>query len=119
MSFRPRNFHPHRIVFFFILAVGVTGVHGWAQSDTITATIKFARSVKVANADIAAGDYKVTATGAQVTFEDKATHKVVAQVPCSLKDLSYTAKGTTFTVDGNGRLSEIEVGGKKKAIEIP
>lgn len=119
MQFRPRNIHLYRIVFFVVLAVGLTGVRGWAQSGIITTTIKFTKTVKVANTDIAPGDYKITATGGQVTFEDKATHKVVAQVPCSLKDLSYTAKGTTFTVDSNGRLAEIEVGGKKKAIEIP
>ena len=92
---------------------------GLKASDTITAAIKFTKTVKVANTDIAPGDYKITATGGQLTFEDKGQHKVVAQVPCSLKDLSYTPKGTTFTVDGNGRLSEIAVGGKKKAIEIP
>ena len=119
MQLRPRNIRLYRIIFFVVLAVGLTGVRGWAQSDTITATIKFTKTVKVANADIAPGDYKITATGGQVTFEDRGQHKVVAQVPCSLKDLSYSPKGTTFTVSSDGHLSEIEVGGKKKAIEIP
>ena len=119
MQLRPRNIRPYQIVFFLVLGVGLTGVLGWAQSDTITATIKFTKTVKVANTDIAPGDYKVTATGGQVTFQDRGQHKVVAQVPRSLKELSYTPKGTTFTVSSDGHLSEIEVGGKKKAIEIP
>jgi len=103
--------------FLAIVAISAMGLSVWAQaSETISATIKLAKAAKVGNMQLAAGTYKVTADGSQAKFQQG--NKVVAQVPCTLMELSFTPKDTEVSSDDSGRITEIQVAGKKKAIEF-
>jgi hypothetical protein len=104
--------------FLAIMALGVASVSVWAKSDSgdsITATIKITSPTTVGTTQLAPGDYKVVADGNQAKFEQG--NKVVAEVPCTLKDLNYKAPQTEFVLDNN-HISEIQVSGKTKAIEF-
>jgi len=107
-------------VFLAIMAVGVMSVSVWAKAksdsaDTITATIKLSATTTVGSTQLAPGEYKVVVEGSQAKFEQKG--KVVAEVPCTLKDVTYKPTTTEFVLDNN-RISEIQVSGKTKAIEF-
>ncbi len=101
-----------------ITAVVATSRCGWAQEkgETIVATFTVHDSAKVGTTQLAAGDYKVTVEGGQAKFTKG--NKVVAQVPCTLKDLDYAPNKTQFVRDDAGRITEIQITGKKKAIEL-
>lgn len=86
------------------------------SNDTMSATIRVNVSAKVGNTALAVGEYKVTVDGGQAKFLKGS--KVVAQAPCTLKDLNYTPKMTQFVVDDNGHITEIQVAGKTKAIDL-
>lgn len=105
-------------IFLAIMALGVASVSVWAKSDSndsITATIKITSTTTVGSTQLAPGDYKVVVEGSQAKFEKGG--KVVAEVPCTLKDLNYKAPQTEFVLDNN-QISEIQVSGKTKAIEL-
>jgi hypothetical protein len=105
-------------IFLAIMALGVASVSVWAKSDSgdsITATIKITAPTTVGTTQLAPGDYKVVAEGNQAKFEQG--NKVVVEVPCTIKDLNYKAPQTEFVVDNN-HISEIQISGKTKAIEL-
>jgi len=90
----------------------------WAKndsSDSITANVKLTAAVNIGTVKLAPGDYKVIADSSKAKFQQGS--KVVAEVPCTLKDFSGKINSTAFEVDGN-QLTEIEVPGKTKAIEF-
>lgn len=100
-----------------IIAFFAVSLPARSQSkETISATITVNKTAKVGNTELAAGEYKVTVEGGQAKFGQG--KKVVAQAPCTLKDLSYTPKLTQFLVDDNGRIVEIQIAGKTKAIDF-
>lgn len=101
-----------------ILTVSAMTVSVWAKndsSDSITTSIKLTSAATVAGTKLAPGDYKVAVEGGKAKFEQGS--KVVAEVPCTVKDLSVKLNNTTFVLDGN-QISEIQVAGKQKAIEF-
>ncbi len=102
------------------MAIGVASVSVWAKAksdsgDAITATITLTATTTVGGTQLAPGQYKVVVEGNQAKFEQKS--KVVAEVPCTLKDISYKPTTTEFVLD-HDHISEIQVSGKTKAIEF-
>lgn len=90
----------------------------WAKNDagdTITANLKLTATTSVGTTKLAPGQYKVIADGSKAKFEQG--NKVVAEVPCTLKDFSGKIIDTTFVLD-HDQLTEIQVAGKSKAIEF-
>lgn len=104
-------------IFLAILVISAMTVPVWATKvdtgNTISATIKLSAATKVGNTQLTAGEYKVIADQNQAKFQKGG--KVVAQVPCTLKPLSFMPKETMFVVE-NGGLSEIQVSGNEMAI---
>ncbi len=100
------------------MALGAMSVSVWAKNDsggTITASIKLTESTNIGSTKLAAGQYKITADASKAKFEQG--NKVVAEVPCTLKDVSGKINDTSFVLD-HGQLTEIQVAGKTKTIEF-
>ncbi len=105
-------------VFFAIFAISAIGVSAWAKNDsgdTITASVKFTTTTSVGTTKLAPGQYKVVADAGMAKFEQG--KKVVAEVPCTLKDFSGKVDETTYILDHN-QLTEIQVSGKSKTIDF-
>ena len=101
-----------------IMALTVMSVSVWAKndsSDTITTNVKLTATTMVGTTQLAPGEYKVIADGSKAKFQQG--NKVVAEVPCTLKDFNGKINQTTFVLDNN-KLTEIQVSGKTKAIEF-
>jgi hypothetical protein len=105
-------------LFLAIMALTAMSVSVWAKNDagdTITANLKLTATTSVGTTKLAPGQYKVIADGSKAKFEQG--NKVVAEVPCTLKDFSGKIIDTTFVLD-HDQLTEIQVAGKSKAIEF-
>ena len=106
-------------IFLAILAFSAMSVSVWANKtdpgNAVSGTIKLSAATKVGNARLAAGEYKVIADENQAKFQKG--NKVVAQVPCTLKPLSFMPMTTAFVTE-NGGISEIQVSGSEMAIEF-
>jgi hypothetical protein len=105
-------------IFLAIMALTATSVSVWAKNDsgdTITANLKLTTTTNVGTTKLAPGEYKVIADGTKAKFQQG--NKVVAEVPCTLKDFSGKVNETTFVLDRD-QLTEIQVSGKSKAIEF-
>jgi hypothetical protein len=105
-------------IFLAIMALTAMSVSVWAKNDsgdTITANVKLTTITTVGTTKLAPGEYKVIADGSKAKFEQGS--KVVAEVPCTLKDFGGKVNQTTFVLDGD-RMTEIQVSGKSKAIEF-
>jgi len=105
-------------IFLAILALTAMGASAWAKNDsgdTITASVKFTTTTNIGSTKLPAGDYKVIADGSKAKFQQG--NKVVAEVPCTLKDFAGKINETTFIID-HDKLTEIQVSGKSKAIEF-
>lgn len=102
-----------------IIALAGLSVTAWAKkddsSDAVTANVKLTTALTVGSTQIAPGEYKVVAEGSKAKFEQGS--KVVAEVPCTVKDYSGKLNQTTFITDSN-KLTEIQVAGKSKAIDF-
>lgn len=85
------------------------------SSDSMSATIMLTTATKVGNTPLASGEYKVIADGSHAKFQKGG--KVVADVPCTLKALSFMPKATSFVLEHDS-ISEIQVTGNIKAIEF-
>ena len=96
-----------------ILSVSVSAKND--SGDTITANLKLTATTTVGSSQLPAGDYKVIADGSKAKFMQGS--KVVAEVPCTLKDFSGKINQTTFVIDNN-KLTEIQVSGKTKTIDF-
>ena len=100
------------------MALSATSVSVWAKNDsgdTITANVKFTAPTTIGTTQLAPGEYKVIADGSKAKFQQGG--KVVAEVPCTLKDFTGKINQPTFILDNN-KLTEIQVAGKTKAIEF-
>jgi hypothetical protein len=105
-------------LFLAIMALTAMSVSVWAKNDsgdTITANVKLTATTNVGTTKLAPGQYKVIADGSKAKFEQG--NKVVAEVPCTLKDFNGKIIDTTFVID-HDQLTEIQVSGKSKAIEF-
>jgi len=106
-------------IFLAIVALSAMSVSVWAKtgnsSNAISATIKLATATKVGNTQLAAGEYKVIADANQAKFQKG--NKVVAQVPCTLKELPFMPHATVFVLDHDS-IAEIQVSGTTQAIEF-
>ena len=105
-------------LFLAIMALTVMSVSVWAKNDsgdTITANLKLTATTTVGTTKLAPGEYKVIADGSKAKFQQG--NKVVAEVPCTLKDFAGKVNQTTFVID-HDQLTEIQVSGKTKAIEF-
>src|ERR1700680_2123460 len=105
-------------IFLAIMALTAMSVSVWAKNDsgdTITANIKLTATTTVGTTQLAPGEYKVIADGSKAKFQQGS--KVVAEVPCTLKDFTGKVNETTFIIDRD-QLIEIQVSGKTKAIEF-
>jgi hypothetical protein len=101
-----------------IVALTTIGASAWAKNDsgdTITTNLKLTSATNVGTTQIAAGEYKVVADASKAKFMQG--NKVVAEVPCTLKEFSGKINQTTFIID-HDKLTEIQVSGKTKAIEF-
>jgi hypothetical protein len=100
------------------MALAAMSVSVWAKdesSSSITANVKLTAATTVGTTKLAPGNYKVIVDGGKAKFEQG--NKVVAEVPCTLKDFNGKINETTFVID-HDQLSEIQVAGKSKAIEF-
>ena len=105
-------------LFLAIMALTTMSVSVWAKNDsgdTITANVKLTVTTSVGTTKLAPGNYKVIADGSKAKFEQGS--KVIAEVPCTLKDFNGKINETTFVVD-HDQLTEIQISGKTKAIEF-
>jgi hypothetical protein len=105
-------------LFLAIMALTAMSVSVWAKNDSgdsITANVKFTSTTNVGTTKLAPGQYKIIADGSKAKFEQGS--KVVAEVPCTLKDFNGKIIDTTFVMD-HDQLTEIQVSGKSKAIEF-
>jgi hypothetical protein len=105
-------------LFLAIMALTAMSVSVWAKNDsgdTITANLKLTATTMVGTTKLAPGEYKVIADGSKAKFQQGS--KVVAEIPCTLKDFTGKINETTFVIDNN-KLTEIQVSGKTKAIEF-
>jgi len=101
-----------------IMALTTMGVSVWAKNDagdSITTTLKLNTPTTVGTTQLPAGEYKVIADGTKAKFQQG--NKVVAEVPCTLKDSTTKPNQTTFVID-HDKMTEIQVGGKTKTIEF-
>jgi hypothetical protein len=104
--------------FLAIMALTVMSASVWAKNDsgdTITTNVKLTVATTVGTTKLDAGTYKVTADASKAKFQ--LGNKVVAEIPCTLKDFTAKINETTFVIDNN-KLTEIQVAGKTKAIEF-
>ncbi len=105
-------------LFLAIMALTAMSVSVWAKNDagdTITTNLKLTATTTVGTTQLAPGDYKVIADGSKAKFQQGS--KVVAEIPCTLKDFSGKINQTTFVID-HDKLTEIQVAGKSKSIEF-
>jgi hypothetical protein len=105
--------------FLAIIALSTMSASVWAKNDAgdaISAKIKFTAATMVGTTQLAAGEYKITADASKAKFEQGS--KVVAEVPCTLKDFAGKVNQTSFVLDNKNQLTEIQVAGKNKAIEF-
>lgn len=105
-------------IFLAIIAVTATSISVRAKNDsgdTITANIILLAPTSIGATKLAPGKYKVTADASKAKFQQG--DKIVAEVPCTLKDFSGKIKETTFVTD-HDQLTEIQVAGKTKTIEF-
>jgi hypothetical protein len=101
-----------------IMALCAMSVSVWAKNDsgdTVTANIKLTAATTIGTTQLAAGEYKVIADGSKAKFQQGS--KVVAEVPCTLKDATGKVNETTFIID-HDKLTEIQISGKSKMIEF-
>ena len=101
-----------------IIAITAMSVSVWAKNDSsgaISATIKLTAATNIGTTKLAAGQYKVTVDGDKAKFEQG--NKVVAEVPCTLKDFPNKLNDTTYVID-HDQLIEIQIAGKTKTIEF-
>src|ERR1017187_4873965 len=101
-----------------IVTLGTMNVSVWANNDsagTTTANIKLWTATTVGTTKLAPGEYKVTADASKATFQQG--NKVVAEVPCTLKDISGKISVTTFATN-HDQITEIQVAGRSKTIEF-
>lgn len=110
-----------RRIFSFILAIAGLAVMTLPvlakpnSNATIKAAIDISATTKLGSTTLAPGHYNVSIQGSQAKFEHNG--KTVAEVPCTLKDLTTKAQETDITVD-HDQLTEIHVSGKTQAIEF-
>jgi hypothetical protein len=100
------------------MALTTMSVSVWAKNDSgdaITTNLKLTATTTVGTTQLAPGDYKVVADGSKAKFLQGS--KVVAEIPCTLKDFSGKINQTTFVID-HDKLTEIQVSGKSKSIEF-
>ncbi len=105
-------------IFLAIMALTAMSVSVWAKNDsgdTITTSLKLTATTTVGTTKLAPGTYKVIADATKAKFQ--LGNKVVAEIPCTLKDFSGKINETTFVID-HDQLTEIQVAGKTKAIEF-
>jgi hypothetical protein len=105
-------------LFLAIVALCAMAVSVWAKNDsgeTITASIRLTSAASVGGTKLAPGEYKVVVEGNKAKFQQGS--KVVAEVPCTVKDLTVKINTTTFVLNGD-QISEIQVAGKSKAIDF-
>jgi hypothetical protein len=106
-------------LFLATTALTVMSVSVWAKNDSgdsITVDLKLTAPTNIGTIKLAPGEYKVVVDGSKAKFEQG--KKVVAEVPCSLKDYSSKMSQPTFIIE-NDQLTEIQIGGKSKAIDFP
>ena len=105
-------------IFLAILALSAMSVSVRAKNDSgesITVSIKLTSTTSVGGTKLQPGDYKVIVDGNKAKFEKG--NKSVAEVPCTVKDLSIKVNTTSFVLD-HDQLAEIQVAGKSKAIDF-
>jgi hypothetical protein len=101
-----------------MMALTVMSVTAWAKNDSadsLTANVKLTAATTVGTTKLAPGNYKVVVDGGKAKFEQGS--KVVAEVPCTVKDFSGKINETTFVVDKD-QLQQIQVAGKSKEIDF-
>lgn len=105
-------------LYLAILAMAAMSVSVWAKndsSDALSTSLRLTSTTSIGSTKLPAGEYKVIVDGGKAKFQQG--NKVVAEIPCTLKDSSAKITETTFIMDKD-QLTEIQVGGKSKLIEF-
>jgi hypothetical protein len=104
------------VSFVAIAALALITLPARANSNsnaTIKATFDVTATTKVGSTTLEPGQYEVQVEGTQAKF--LRGRKTVAEVPCTVKELSSKAQQTGFQVD-NGQITEIDISGRTQAI---
>jgi hypothetical protein len=109
-----------RVFSFFavVAALAVMTLPALAKANsnaTIMATFDVTSATKLGSTTLAPGHYVVEVEGNQAKFRKDG--KTVAEVPCTVKELSSKAQQTGFQVD-HEQITEIHISGKTQAIEF-
>lgn len=100
------------------MALTAVSVSVWAKNDSadsVTTNVKLTSTTMIGTTKLAPGEYKVTVDGSKAKFQ--LGSKVVAEIPCTVKDFTEKINQTTFILDKD-QLTEIQVAGKNKAIDF-
>lgn len=84
-------------------------------ADSIHKTVHIGSNATVAGKTLTEGDYDLMVNGNQAKFSSKG--KVVAEVPCTWKNLPAKAGHDIVMIDG-GALTEVQFQGKTQAIDF-
>ena len=107
-----------QLFFLAVMALTVMSVSVWAKNDagdSLTANVKLTSTTTIGTTKLAPGSYKVVVEGGKAKFEQGS--KVLAEIPCTLKDFAGKINETTFIIEKD-QLTEIQVAGKSKSIEF-
>jgi hypothetical protein len=98
-----------------VLAIGMA-LPIWATAaDTIHKTVHIGSNATVAGKALNSGDYELVVDGNQAKFTSKG--KVVAEVPCTWKNLPAKAEHDMVMID-SGAVTELQFQGKTQAIDF-
>jgi len=105
-------------VLIAIIALSVVSIPAHAKTnatDTLTFSVRLMANTNAAGTKLAPGKYKVTVEGDKAKFQ--LGKKVVAEIPCTLKDYPGRVIQTALVTNQN-QLTEIQVAGKHKSVEF-
>ena len=103
----------------FITAVVALGMAlpVWATAaDSLHKTVHIGSNATVAGKALTSGDYDLVVDGNQAKFTSK-RGKVVAEVPCTWKNLPAKAEHDMVMID-SGAVTEVQFQGKTEAIDF-
>src|SRR5260370_13477729 len=97
-----------------VVAIGMA-LPIWATAaDTLHKTVHIGSDATVAGKALTSGDYDLVVDGNQAKFTSK-RGKVVAEVPCTWKNLPTKAEHDVVMID-SGALTEVQFHGQTQAI---
>jgi len=98
-----------------VMATGLALPLWLTAADSIHKTVHIGSAATVAGKSLSEGDYDLQVNGNQAKFTSRG--KVIAEVPCTWKNLPAKAEHDIVMIDG-GALTEVQFQGKTQAIDF-